>query len=82
MGIHGFITQTRHKSAQIILRKIQIKSLIANGVAIEQIIYVNFEDERLLEIKAEDLNMILEIGHEFAGADRKPYIFSWMRFRI
>lgn len=28
----------------------QIKNLIESGVLLEQIVYVNFEDERLLEI--------------------------------
>lgn len=53
----------------------QIKHLQKNGVPTSQIIYVNFEDERLLEIKPDDLNTILEIGIELAGADNKPYLF-------
>lgn len=53
----------------------QIKHLKENGVPLSQIVYVNFEDERLLEIKADDLNTILEIGIELAGADNKPYLF-------
>ena len=40
-----------------------------------QIIYVNFEDERLLEMTAEDLNLILEIGLEISETDIKPYLF-------
>ena len=34
----------------------QIKRLEANGVPLSQIVYVNFEDERLLEMTADDLN--------------------------
>ena len=40
-----------------------------------QIIYVNFEDERLLEMTAEDLNLILEIGLEISETDIKLYLF-------
>lgn len=53
----------------------QIKHLKEKGVPLSQIVYVNFEDERLLEIKADDLNTILEIGIELAGTDNKPYLF-------
>ena len=37
----------------------QIKQLEIDGVPLSQIVYVNFEDERLLEMTADDLNMIL-----------------------
>lgn len=53
----------------------QIKNLIDNGVPMDQIIYINFEDERLLEMKADDLNVILEIGLEVAGTGNRPYLF-------
>ena len=53
----------------------QIKRLEANGVPLSQIVYVNFEDERLLEMTADDLNTILEIGLEISGTDTKPYLF-------
>ena len=47
----------------------QIKQLEDNGIPLSQIVYVNFEDERLLEMTAEDLNLILEIGLEISGTD-------------
>ena len=53
----------------------QIKHLQENGIPLKQIVYVNFEDERLLELSADDLNLILEIGLEMSGADNKPYLF-------
>lgn len=53
----------------------QIKGLINKGVPLSQIVYVNFEDERLLELTAEDLNTILEIGLEISGTNNCPYIF-------
>lgn len=52
----------------------QIKNIEKAGIPLSEILYVNFEDERLLEVTAEDLNVILEIGLEMAG-DNKPYVF-------
>ncbi|MBQ9610291.1 MAG: ATP-binding protein [Lachnospiraceae bacterium] len=53
----------------------QIKNLMDKGVSINHIVYVNFEDERLLELNADELNSILEIGLEIAGSEIKPYLF-------
>lgn len=53
----------------------QIKQLEADGIPLSQIVYVNFEDERLLEMTADDLNTILEIGLEISGVDNRPYLF-------
>lgn len=53
----------------------QIHSLMNDGISSSQIVYVNFEDERLLEIGVDDLNTILEIGIEFSGSKGKPYLF-------
>ncbi len=66
----------------------QIHNLMNDGISSSQIIYVNFEDERLLEIGVDDLNTILEIGIEFSGSKGKPYLFldeiqnvdGWERF--
>lgn len=53
----------------------QIKQLESKGVPLSQIVYVNFEDERLLETKVTDLNTILEIGLEMSGSANKQYLF-------
>ncbi len=53
----------------------QIRDLTGRGVPPNEILYVNFEDERLLEIETGDLNTILEIGLENAGPGKKPFIF-------
>lgn len=53
----------------------QIHDLMNDGISSSQIIYVNFEDERLLEIGVDDLNTILELGIEFSGSKGKPYLF-------
>lgn len=52
-----------------------IHKLMNDGIPLSQIIYVNFEDERLLEIGVDDLNTLLEIGIEFSGSNGKPYLF-------
>lgn len=53
----------------------QIKQLLQIGVPLSQIVYVNFEDERLLEMTSDDLNTILEIGLELSGTENRPYLF-------
>lgn len=53
----------------------QIHNLMNDGISSSQIVYVNFEDKRLLEIGVDDLNTILEIGIEFSGSKGKPYLF-------
>ena len=53
----------------------QIQNLLEKKIPLSQIVYVNFEDERLLEMTADDLNTILEIGLELSGAGNKPYLF-------
>ena len=53
----------------------RIHNLMNDGISSSQIVYVNFEDERLLEIGVDDLNTILELGIEFSGSKGKPYLF-------
>lgn len=53
----------------------QIHDLMNDGISSSQIVYVNFEDERLLEIGVDDLKTILELGIEFSGSKGKPYLF-------
>lgn len=53
----------------------QIKALLDSGISLSQIVYINFEDERLLEMTSDDLNTILEIGLEISGTGNKPYLF-------
>ena len=41
-----------------------IEQLIAQGTSKEQIVYINFEDERLIDLKASDLDTILQAYRE------------------
>lgn len=59
----------------------QIKTLLDKDIPLSQIVYVNFEDERLLEMTSDDLNTILEIGLELSGTEHKPSYFL-MKFKI
>lgn len=59
----------------------KIQSLIEKGVPVSQIVYVNFEDERLLEITSDDLNIILEIGIELSAQPIGLTCFL-MKFKI
>lgn len=51
-----------------------IQSLLATGKAtIEDVLYINFEDERIAPIQAEELNLLLEAYHEMYN--NKPLIY-------
>lgn len=68
-----FVGIRRAGKSYLILQ--QIHNLLKNGIEYKQIVYVNFEDERLIEFKTEDLNLILEIALELSGQKKEPYIF-------
>jgi hypothetical protein len=47
--------------------------LLSQGVGFDEILYVNFEDERLIGMTAQDLNLLLEVHLEIHG--KKPTLF-------
>lgn len=51
----------------------RIKELVQSGINKKRILYINFEDERLLEMKTENLNQILEAYYEMN--EEKPILF-------
>lgn len=51
----------------------RVKQLLSEGVGWDEILFVDFEDERLAEADAMDLNLFLETHLEAYG--KKPYIF-------
>ncbi len=53
----------------------RLNQLLRDGVDRMNILFVNFEDERLSEMQAEDLNSILEVHYEMSGSDTKPILF-------
>ncbi|MCP4757526.1 MAG: ATP-binding protein [Proteobacteria bacterium] len=52
-----------------------VAKLIQETCNIEDIIYINFEDERILPLTANDLQIILDAYFELYGENRQPYIF-------
>lgn len=51
----------------------RVKQLQASGIGWDEILFVDFEDERLTEVDANDLNLFIEVHLETYG--KRPYIF-------
>ena len=62
----------RHVGKSYVLFQ-RVKQLLASGTGWDEILFVDFEDERLSELEASDLNLLLETHLETYG--KKPYIF-------
>ncbi len=75
----------RRAGKSTLLYKI-VKDLISSGIKWEQIIYINFEDERLSEFSINDFNDILEVKSEMSSEpgwfflDEIQIIDGWERF--
>jgi predicted AAA+ superfamily ATPase len=50
-----------------------IQQLLAQGLKWNELLYINFEDERFVDFTAADLNLLLEVHLEMYGA--KPILF-------
>ncbi len=66
------ITGMRRSGKSTLLYSI-VRKLIAEGNDWDQIIYINFEDERLSEFSLFDFNDILAVGYELS--ERKKFFF-------
>ncbi|MDD4190418.1 MAG: ATP-binding protein [Mangrovibacterium sp.] len=51
----------------------RMQQLLAQGIQWDEMLYINFEDERLTGMIAEDLNLLLEVHLEMYG--KKPILF-------
>lgn len=51
----------------------RIQELLAQGTGWDEMLYINFEDERLVSMQVEDLNLLLEVHIEMYG--KKPMLF-------
>lgn len=51
----------------------RIQSLLANGATWDEMLYLNFEDERLIDMSTEDLNAILEVHYSMSS--KRPILF-------
>ena len=70
-GNYVFVGLRRAGKTYLMFR--QIHDLLREGVSIKQILYINFEDERLSEVTAADLSVILNCYREVY--DYQPIIF-------
>ena len=66
------LTGLRRAGKSTLLYKIA-KELVESGADWNQIIYINFEDERLSEFTLNDFNDILSVASEIS--EKKPYFF-------
>ncbi len=62
----------RRAGKTTLLHKV-VQDLVASGVSWEQIIYINFEDERLLGFNVNDFDDIMKVAGELT--DQKPFFF-------
>lgn len=51
----------------------QMQEKIANGTPLENLVYINFDDERLYGMKAEELDLILQANYSLS--ENKPIFF-------
>lgn len=72
MNVNYVLIGLRRAGKSTLLYKI-VQDLIAAGTDWNQIIYINFEDERLAEFSLEDFNDILSIQAEMS--DKRGWFF-------
>ena len=70
--INQVLTGIRRAGKSTLLYRM-VQQLVANGIDWNRIIYINFEDERLAEMTAADLNDILAVQSEMSN--QKGYFF-------
>lgn len=70
-GNYVFVGIRRAGKSFLLYQRMQ--QLLAQGIGWDEILYINFEDERLVSIALEDLNLLLEIHLEMYG--KKPILF-------
>ena len=70
-GNYVFVGIRRAGKSFLLYQRIQ--QLLAQGIKWDELLYINFEDERLSGITAEDLNVLLEVHWEIYG--KKPILF-------
>jgi uncharacterized protein len=70
-GNYVFVGIRRAGKSFLLYQRMQ--QLLAQGVKWDEMLYVNFEDERLVGMTAEDLNLLLEVHLEMYG--KKPVLF-------
>lgn len=70
-GNYVFVGIRRAGKSYLLYQRMQ--QLLAQNVQWDEMLYINFEDERLTGMKTEDLNLLLEVHLEMYG--KKPILF-------
>ncbi len=70
-GNYVFVGIRRAGKSFLLYQRMQ--QLLAQGILADELLYINFEDERLTGITAQELNLLLEIHLELYG--KKPMLF-------
>lgn len=70
-GCYVFVGVRQAGKSYMLIQRAQ--QLISEGVSIEQIVYINFDDERINEIKSSELDIILQ-AHRLL-TDSEPILF-------
>jgi len=70
-GNYVFVGIRRAGKSFLLYQRMQ--QLLAQGIQWDEMLYVNFEDERLVGMSLEDLNLLLEVHLEMYG--KKPMLF-------
>jgi predicted AAA+ superfamily ATPase len=70
-GNYVLVGMRRAGKSYIIYQRMQ--QLLANGIKPHEMLYINFEDERLSDMKSDELNLLLETHMEMYGV--KPILF-------
>ncbi len=74
-NVNYVLVGLRRSGKSTLLYKI-VKELVAEGCEWSQIIYVNFEDDRLLGFTKEDFNDVVETSYELTDAKDIYYFFD------
>lgn len=71
-NVNYILVGVRRAGKSTLLYK-RVRELVARGVQWEQIFYINFEDDRLMEFTRKDFDDLIESANEFS--DQKLYYF-------
>ena len=83
-GNYVFVGIRRAGKSYLLYQRMQ--QLLAQGIQWNEMLYINFEDERLTGMALEDLNLLLEVHLEIYGKkpilflDEVQNIFGWEKF--
>ena len=74
-NVNYILVGLRRAGKSTLLYKIA-RELVERGCEWSQIVYINFEDDRLLDFAKEDFNDIVETAHELSDAKEIYYFFD------